>query len=81
LSTNGNPRPRHLSQRVRQAFREVRGRRSRADFRRYAAADEEFDYIVVGSGPGGGPLAVNLAKAGYKVALMEAGPMATKLQV
>jgi len=31
------------------------------------------EYIVVGSGAGGGPLAVNLAKAGYKVVLIEAG--------
>ncbi|KAI0974152.1 GMC oxidoreductase [Xylaria arbuscula] len=33
----------------------------------------EYDYVVVGSGPGGGPLAVNLAKAGYSVFLIEAG--------
>lgn len=33
----------------------------------------DFDYIVVGSGAGGGPLAANLAKAGYRVLLMEAG--------
>ncbi|RYP72167.1 hypothetical protein DL771_004401 [Monosporascus sp. 5C6A] len=36
-------------------------------------AAEEYDYIVVGSGPGGGPLAVNLAKANYSVLLLEAG--------
>ena len=35
--------------------------------------DKYFDYIVVGSGPGGGPIASNLAKAGYSVLLAEAG--------
>ncbi len=38
-----------------------------------AAAGQTFDYIVVGAGPGGGPLAANLARAGYTVALLEAG--------
>src|SRR5262245_5053152 len=35
----------------------------------------EYDFIVVGSGAGGGPLACNLALAeeGYRVALVEAG--------
>lgn len=32
-----------------------------------------YDYIVVGSGPGGGPTAANLAVAGYKVLLIDAG--------
>ncbi|EFX06588.1 choline dehydrogenase [Grosmannia clavigera kw1407] len=36
-------------------------------------ADVEYDYIVVGSGPGGGPLAANLAMGGYKVLLIDAG--------
>ncbi|MFE5581741.1 GMC family oxidoreductase [Kitasatospora sp. NPDC056531] len=36
-------------------------------------ANEEFDFVVVGSGAGGGPLAANLAEAGYHVLLFEAG--------
>jgi len=32
-----------------------------------------FDYIVVGAGNAGIPLAVRLAEAGYTVALVEAG--------
>jgi choline dehydrogenase len=37
------------------------------------AENTQYDYIVVGSGAGGGPLACNLAKAGKRVLLMEAG--------
>ncbi|MDQ2948103.1 MAG: FAD-dependent oxidoreductase, partial [Acidobacteriota bacterium] len=33
----------------------------------------DFDYIIIGSGAGGGPLAANLAKSGFKVLLLEAG--------
>ena len=34
---------------------------------------DEFEYIVIGSGAGGGPLACNLARAGKHVLLIEAG--------
>ncbi|MEY2558951.1 MAG: choline dehydrogenase [Verrucomicrobiota bacterium] len=33
----------------------------------------EYDFIIVGSGAGGGPLACNLAKQGYRVLVLEAG--------
>ncbi|MBE3044684.1 GMC family oxidoreductase [Candidatus Bathyarchaeota archaeon] len=34
---------------------------------------EQYDYIIVGSGPGGGPLAAYLARAGFTTLLLEAG--------
>ncbi|KAF2767034.1 alcohol oxidase [Teratosphaeria nubilosa] len=35
--------------------------------------DTAYEYVVVGSGPGGGPLAARLALAGQKVLLIDAG--------
>jgi choline dehydrogenase len=49
---------------------------------RFASAQEEsqdavnantYDYIVIGSGPGGGPVAANLARQQHSVLLLEAG--------
>jgi choline dehydrogenase len=34
---------------------------------------DQYDFIVVGSGAGGGPVAVRLAEAGYSVLILEAG--------
>ena len=45
--------------------------RSVTDESRHLAPD--YEYIVVGSGAGGGPVAANLAEAGHRVLLMEAG--------
>jgi choline dehydrogenase len=35
---------------------------------------DSYDYVVVGAGAGGGPVAVRLAEAGYRTLLLEAGP-------
>ncbi|KAJ4303472.1 hypothetical protein N0V90_002367 [Kalmusia sp. IMI 367209] len=37
------------------------------------SALDTYDYVVVGSGPGGGPLSARLALAGHRVLLIEAG--------
>ncbi|KAG5749121.1 hypothetical protein H9Q69_009293 [Fusarium xylarioides] len=34
---------------------------------------DQYEYIIIGSGPGGGTLAANLARAGHSVFLIEAG--------
>ena len=34
---------------------------------------DTYEYVIIGSGPGGGPLAANLAEAGHTVLILEAG--------
>jgi choline dehydrogenase len=36
-------------------------------------SDHAHDFVIVGSGAGGGPLAANLALAGFSVLLIDAG--------
>lgn len=40
---------------------------------RQALNETSYEYVIVGSGPGGSPLAARLALAGHKVLLIEAG--------
>jgi choline dehydrogenase len=44
-----------------------------AHARRAASSKQAFEYVIVGSGAGGGPLACRLAMAGHSVLLIEAG--------
>ncbi|KAI1325384.1 choline dehydrogenase mitochondrial precursor [Xylariaceae sp. FL0255] len=46
---------------------------SDAYLRAHEPTKEEYEYIVIGSGAGGSPIAANLARAGHSVLLVEAG--------
>jgi choline dehydrogenase len=45
----------------------------RLSYAALAMTDSSYEYVVVGSGPGGGTLAARLAEAGRRVLLLEAG--------
>src|SRR5437660_3543879 len=65
-----------LTMRIRRSFGREKARESVIP----VSPDAPVEYLVVGSGPGGGPLACNLAKAGHKVVLFEAGSEAAEAQ-
>lgn len=47
--------------------------RESANSTEHGADGTDYEFIVVGSGAGGGPLAANLARQGHRVLLLEAG--------
>src|ERR1041385_1012066 len=49
------------------------GKMCRLSYAALAMTDTSYEYVVVGSGPGGGTLAARLAEAGRRVLLLEAG--------
>lgn len=49
-------------------------RKTKAHIDQVEITSETYEFVIVGSGAGGGPLAANLARAGFSVLLLEAGP-------
>lgn len=48
--------------------------KTKAHYQNIEIKSESYEFVIVGSGAGGGPLAANLARAGFSVLLLEAGP-------
>lgn len=54
-------------------FKKLAGERDPAAYNVTVNESDKFDFIIVGSGAGGGPLACGLARNGFRVLLLEAG--------
>ncbi len=46
---------------------------SKNAYRKFSSESDVYDYIVIGSGAGGGPVTARLVEAGFRVLLIEAG--------
>ena len=55
------------------SFMKSEDKRDPANYNVQVNESDKFDFIIVGSGAGGGPLACGLARNGFTVLLLEAG--------